>query len=442
MTPLAWKEFGGVHPFAPVEQNEGYATIIKELEDDLSLITGFDATSLQPNSGASGEYAGLMVIKAYLESIGEGKRDVCLIPVSAHGTNPASAFMSGMKVVAVKTLADGSLDLADMRAKAEKHKDSLAAAMITYPSTYGVFEEGVREACDIVHQYGGQVYLDGANLNAQVGLTNPGAVGADVCHLNLHKTFGIPHGGGGPGIGPICVRGHLAPFLPGHPLIDCGGSQAIEAVAAAPWGSASITTISWAYIKMLGGKGLTDTARLSLLNANYIAKRLEGHYTVKYSNKNGRVAHECLIELADFDKQAGLKVMDFAKRLQDYSFHRRSSSLHLPHILVLIYNRPHFSSYRLVAHFHGNARRAHRERKQGRDRSILRCDDQHPTRSRGGHPGQTTQGQQPVEERSSSDRRVDRGQVGQAVFEGTGRLPCARAQEEEVLDDRNQNRRW
>jgi glycine dehydrogenase len=327
MTPLAWKEFGGVHPFAPVEQNEGYATIIKELEDDLSLITGFDATSLQPNSGASGEYAGLMVIKAYLESIGEGKRDVCLIPVSAHGTNPASAFMSGMKVVAVKTLADGSLDLADMRAKAEKHKDSLAAAMITYPSTYGVFEEGVREACDIVHQYGGQVYLDGANLNAQVGLTNPGAVGADVCHLNLHKTFGIPHGGGGPGIGPICVRGHLAPFLPGHPLIDCGGSQAIEAVAAAPWGSASITTISWAYIKMLGGKGLTDTARLSLLNANYIAKRLEGHYTVKNSNKNGRVAHECLIELADFDKQAGLKVMDFAKRLQDYSFHRGSSLL-------------------------------------------------------------------------------------------------------------------
>jgi glycine dehydrogenase len=323
MTPLAWKEFGGVHPFAPVEQNEGYATIIKELEDDLSLITGFDATSLQPNSGASGEYAGLCVIKSYLKSIGEGKRDICLIPVSAHGTNPASAYMSGLKVVAVKTLADGSLDLADMRAKAEKFKDSLAAVMITYPSTYGVFEEGVREACDIIHQYGGQVYLDGANLNAQVGLTNPGTVGADVCHLNLHKTFGIPHGGGGPGIGPICVRGHLAPFLPGHPLIKTGGSKAIEAVAAAPWGSASITTISWAYIKMLGGKGLTDTAKLSLLNANYIAKRLEGHYTVKFSNKNGRVAHECLIDLAEFDKAAGLKVMDFAKRLQDYSFHRK-----------------------------------------------------------------------------------------------------------------------
>ena len=344
MTPLAWKEFGGVHPFAPVEQNEGYATIIKELEDDLSLITGFDATSLQPNSGASGEYAGLMVIKAYLDSIGEGKRDICLIPVSAHGTNPASAFMSGLKVVAVKTLADGSLDLADMRAKAEKHKDNLAAAMITYPSTYGVFEEGVREACDIIHQYGGQVYLDGANLNAQVGLTNPGAVGADVCHLNLHKTFGIPHGGGGPGIGPICVRGHLAPFLPGHPLIETGGSQAIEAVAAAPWGSASITTISWAYIKMLGGKGLTDTAKLSLLNANYIAKRLEGHYTVKYSNKNGRVAHECLIELADFDKQAGLKVMDFAKRLQDYSFHRKWSPYLRPVASIISLTHPHLLS--------------------------------------------------------------------------------------------------
>lgn len=321
MTPLTWKEFGGVHPFAPVEQNQGYATVIKELEDDLSLITGFDATSLQPNSGASGEYAGLSVIKAYFESKGESNRDICLIPLSAHGTNPASAFMAGLKVVAVKTLADGSLDLEDMRAKAEKHKDNLAAAMITYPSTFGVFEEGVREACEIIHKNGGQVYLDGANLNAQIGLTNPGTVGADVCHLNLHKTFGIPHGGGGPGIGPICVRSHLAPFLPGHPLIKCGGDQAIDATAAAPWGSASITTISWAYIKMLGGRGLTDTAKLSLLSANYIAKRLEGHYTVKFTNKNGRVAHECLVDLAEFDKKAGLKVMDFAKRLQDYSFH-------------------------------------------------------------------------------------------------------------------------
>jgi glycine dehydrogenase len=372
MTPLTWKEFGGIHPFAPVEQNQGYASVIKELEDDLSLITGFDATSLQPNSGASGEYAGLCVIKAYLESNGEGKRDICLIPVSAHGTNPASAFMAGMKVVAVKTLPDGSLDLADMRAKAEKHKDNLAAAMITYPSTFGVFEEGVREACDIVHQYGGQVYLDGANLNAQVGLTNPGTVGADVCHLNLHKTFGIPHGGGGPGIGPICVRAHLSPFLPGHPLVKCGGEKAIEAVAAAPWGSASITTISWAYIKMLGGKGLTDTAKLSLLNANYIAKRLEGHYTVKFSNKNGRVAHECLIDFAEFDKMAGLKVMDFAKRLQDYSFHRKS----IPDCSKLPTQfTPVDSSYGLLAHPYGNAHRAYGKRIQGGTRQVLRCDD-------------------------------------------------------------------
>ncbi|KAJ9119231.1 hypothetical protein QFC22_003723 [Naganishia vaughanmartiniae] len=225
--------------------------------------------------------------------------------------------------MAVKTLTDGSLDLADLSAKAEKHKDSLAAFMVTYPSTFGVFEEGVREACEIIHSHGGQVYLDGANLNAQIGLTNPGTVGADVCHLNLHKTFGIPHGGGGPGVGPICVRQHLQPFLPGHPIIPTGGEKAIDAVAGAPWGSASINTISWAYIKMLGGKGLTDTAKLSLLNANYIAKRLEGSYTLKFSNKNGRVAHECLIDFVEFEKSAGLKVMDFAKRLQDYSFHRK-----------------------------------------------------------------------------------------------------------------------
>lgn len=216
-----------------------------------------------------------------------------------------------------------------MTAKAEKHKDSLAAFMVTYPSTFGVFEEGIREACEIIHSHGGQVYLDGANLNAQIGLTNPGTVGADVCHLNLHKTFGIPHGGGGPGIGPICVRSHLQPFLPGHPIIRTGGEKAIDAVAAAPWGSASITTISWAYIKMLGGKGLTETAKISLLNANYIAKRLGEHYTLKFSNKNGRVAHECLIDFAEFDKSAGLKVMDFAKRLQDYSFHRECRLLRL-----------------------------------------------------------------------------------------------------------------
>ncbi len=327
MVPLSWKEFGGVHPFAPVEQNQGYAQIIKELEEDLALITGFDATSLQPNSGASGEYAGLCVIKAYLESIGQGQRDICLIPLSAHGTNPASAFMAGLKVVPVKVMQDGSLDLDDLRSKAEKHKDRLAAFMVTYPSTFGVFEEHVQTATQIIHENGGQVYLDGANLNAQIGLTNPGTCGADVCHLNLHKTFGIPHGGGGPGIGPICVKSHLAPFLPGHPIIKTGGEHAIEAVAAAPWGSASITTISWSYIKMLGGHGLTQTAKLAMLNANYIAKRLEGRYTLKYTNKYGLVAHECLIDFNEFDKMAGLKVMDFAKRLQDYSFHREFAAI-------------------------------------------------------------------------------------------------------------------
>lgn len=322
MLPLTTPEFMGVHPFAPVEQVQGYHTIIKELEDDLCKITGFAACSLQPNSGAAGEYAGLSVIKKYHESNGQGARDICLIPVSAHGTNPASAHMAGLKVVPVKVHQDGSLDLGDLRAKAEQHKDKLAAFMITYPSTFGVFEDGVKEACQIIHDFGGQVYLDGANLNAQVGLTNPAVCGGDVCHLNLHKTFAIPHGGGGPGVGPICVAEHLAPYLPGHNVVANGiGEHAIDAVSAAPWGSASILTISWAYIKMLGGRGLTDSSKLALLNANYMAARLSEHYSVRYVNANGRVAHELLIDLAEFEKKAGLKVMDFAKRLQDYGFH-------------------------------------------------------------------------------------------------------------------------
>ncbi|KAG1754870.1 pyridoxal phosphate-dependent transferase [Suillus paluster] len=319
MIPLTWPEFGGIHPFAPHEQVEGYRKIIKELEDDLCKITGFHACSVQPNSGAAGEYAGLTVIRAYQESRGEGHRDVCLIPVSAHGTNPA--VMAGLKVVPVKTHADGNLDLEDLKAKAEKYKDNLAVFMITYPSTFGVFEDGVADACKIIHDCGGQVYLDGANLNAQVGLTNPAVCGGDVCHLNLHKTFAIPHGGGGPGVGPICVAKHLAPFLPSHPLVKTGGSAAIDAVSAAPFGSASILLISWAYIKMLGGNGLSESTNVALLNANYMAHRLAGHYSLRFKNKNGRVAHELLIDLAEFDKAAGLKVTDFAKRLQDYGFH-------------------------------------------------------------------------------------------------------------------------
>ncbi|KAK7695283.1 hypothetical protein QCA50_002473 [Cerrena zonata] len=321
MIPLTWPEFGSIHPFAPVDQVKGYLQVIKELEDDLCKITGFHACSLQPNSGAAGEYAGLSVIRAYQESQGEGHRDICLIPVSAHGTNPASAVMAGLKVIPVKSLADGSLDLEDLKTKAEKHKDNLAAFMITYPSTFGVFEDGVQDACKIIHDNGGQVYLDGANLNAQIGLTNPATCGGDVCHMNLHKTFAIPHGGGGPGVGPICVAEHLAPFLPGHPVVPVGGEKAISAVSAAQYGSASIHLISWAYIKMLGGNGLSESTRAALLNANYMAYRLKDHYSLRYKNRKGRVAHELLIDLAEFDKAAGLKVSDFAKRLQDYGFH-------------------------------------------------------------------------------------------------------------------------
>ncbi|KAF7347687.1 Glycine cleavage system P protein [Mycena venus] len=302
MIPLTWPEFSAVHPFAPDDQVKGYHAVIQELEEDLCKITGFHAASLQPNSGAAGEYAGLCVIRAYHESRGEGHRDICLIPLSAHGTNPASAVMAGLKVVSVKVLADGNLDLVDLKTKAEQHKDKLAAFMITYPSTFGVFEHGVQDACKIIHDNGGQVYLDG-----------------DVCHMNLHKTFAIPHGGGGPGVGPICVAEHLAPFLPSHPALHVG-SQAINAVSAAPFGSASILLISWAYIKMLGGEGLINSSKLALLNANYMAHRLTGHYTLRYKNENGKVAHELLIDLAEFEKH-GLKVTDFAKRLQDYGFH-------------------------------------------------------------------------------------------------------------------------
>ncbi|KAG6868883.1 hypothetical protein C0993_008631 [Termitomyces sp. T159_Od127] len=315
MIPLTWPEFSNVHPFAPRDQVIGYDTVIKELEQDLCKITGFYAATLQPNSGAAGEYAGLCVIRAYHESRGEGHRNICLIPLSAHGTNPASAVMAGLKVVSVKVLANGNLDLEDLKTKAELHKDNLAAFMITYPSTFGVFEPGVQDACKVIHDNGGQVYLDGANLNAQIGLTNPATCGGDVCHLNLHKTFAIPHGGGGPGVGPICVAEHLAPFLPSHHVRPAESPLAIDATAAAPFGSASIALISWAYIKMLGGNGLSDSSKIALLNANYMASRLSGHYNIRYTNENNRVAHELLIDLGEFTK-SGLKVMDFAKRLQ------------------------------------------------------------------------------------------------------------------------------
>ncbi len=322
MLPVTWPEFGQIHPFAPSEQTQGYQQLFQELAAWLCEITGFSGVSLQPNAGAQGEYTGLLVIREYHQQRGEGDRTVCLIPESAHGTNPASAVMAGMKVVGVKCDDQGNVDIADLRAKAEKHSANLSALMVTYPSTHGVFEEGIRQICDIVHAHGGQVYMDGANMNAQVGLCRPADFGADVCHLNLHKTFCIPHGGGGPGVGPIGVQAHLVPYLPGHSLVaNVGGSEAIGAVTSAPWGSASILPISWMYIVMMGAVGLQRATEVAILNANYIAKRLDGHYDILYTGKHGLIAHECIIDLRPFRKSAGVTVEDVAKRMIDYGFH-------------------------------------------------------------------------------------------------------------------------
>jgi glycine cleavage system P protein (glycine dehydrogenase) len=323
MLPVTWPLFSRMHPFAPSDRSEGYRQIFAELEQSLCSVTGLDAVSLQPNSGAQGELAGLMTIRAYHRDRGQPERDVVLIPASAHGTNPASASMAGLKVVVVACDSDGYIVLDDLRAKAEEHKKTLSSLMVTYPSTYGVFEEDIKEICRVVHENGGQVYMDGANMNAQVGLTSPAAIGADVCHLNLHKTFAIPHGGGGPGMGPIAVAKHLAPYLPGHPVIKVGGSKAIPAIAAAPWGSASILLISYGYIRMLGASGMTDATRYAILNANYLKARLQGQYDVLYANHNGRVAHEMIFDLRPFKHGGGPSVdeQDVAKRLMDYGFH-------------------------------------------------------------------------------------------------------------------------
>ncbi|MDX2127430.1 MAG: aminomethyl-transferring glycine dehydrogenase [Chloroherpetonaceae bacterium] len=320
MIPVTWPEFGGLHPFAPAEQAKGYATLIKNLEKWLCEVTGFYAVSLQPNSGAQGEYAGLMTIRAFHQSRGEGHRNIALIPQSAHGTNPASAVMAGMQVVVVKCDERGNIDVNDLKAKAEQYGATLACLMVTYPSTHGVFEENIREICDTIHHHGGQVYMDGANMNAQVGLTSPAAIGADVCHLNLHKTFCIPHGGGGPGMGPIGVAKQLAPFLPSHPLHKTGGDKAITAISAAPYGSASILTISYAYIAMMGSEGLTNATKYAILNANYIKARLEKEYPILYTNERGRCAHEMIVDLRKF-KSVGIEAEDVAKRLMDYGFH-------------------------------------------------------------------------------------------------------------------------
>ncbi len=320
MLPLSDPNWGNIHPFVPKDQAEGYQIMLKNLEDQLTEITGFAGTSLQPNSGAQGEYAGLMVIRAYHQSRGEGHRNICLIPSSAHGTNPASAVMAGMEVVVTKSTEEGNIDVEDLREKAEKHKDNLAALMVTYPSTHGVYEKSIREITSIIHQYGGQVYMDGANMNAQVALTNPGAIGADVCHLNLHKTFAIPHGGGGPGVGPICVAEQLVPFLPSNPVIKTGGSQAIQAISAAPFGSALACLISYGYICMLGEQGLKKSTEYAILNANYIKERLKGSFATLYTGEMGRAAHEMILDCRPF-KENGIEVTDIAKRLMDYGFH-------------------------------------------------------------------------------------------------------------------------
>ena len=334
MLPLSDPQWGNMHPFVPVTQAEGYQQMLKKLENQLTEITGFAGTSLQPNSGAQGEYAGLMVIRAYHESRGEGHRNICLIPSSAHGTNPASAVMAGMDVVVTKASEDGNIDVEDLRAKAIEHKDNLSCLMVTYPSTHGVYESAIREITGIIHDNGGQVYMDGANMNAQVALTNPGAIGADVCHLNLHKTFAIPHGGGGPGVGPICVAKQLVPFLPSNPIIKTGGEKAITAISAAPWGSSLVCLISYAYICMLGESGLKKSTQYAILNANYIKERLKGHYDVLYTGERGRAAHEMIVDCRPF-KANGIEVTDIAKRLMDYGFHAPTVSFPVAGTLMI-----------------------------------------------------------------------------------------------------------
>jgi len=334
MIPVTWPELGQIHPFAPADQTEGYREMISNLENWLKAITGFTGVSLQPNSGAQGEYAGLLTIRAYHQSRGENHRNISLIPASAHGTNPASAVMAGMDVVVVKSDEEGKIDVADLKAKAELYKNSLACLMVTYPSTHGVFEESITEICETIHKNGGLVYMDGANMNAQVGLTSPASIGADVCHLNLHKTFCIPHGGGGPGMGPICVNDKLKPFLPGHAVVKTGGEKAINAVSAAPFGSASILAISYAYIAMMGSEGLTNATKLAILNANYIKEKLSEHFKILYTGTNGRCAHEMIVDCREF-KKAGVEVEDIAKRLMDYGFHAPTVSFPVAGTLMI-----------------------------------------------------------------------------------------------------------
>ncbi|MBQ5903714.1 MAG: aminomethyl-transferring glycine dehydrogenase subunit GcvPB, partial [Alistipes sp.] len=335
MQPLSLAGFQNIHPFAPADQTEGYTELISELEHDLSTITGFAACSLQPNSGAAGEYAGLMVIRAYHQSRGQGYRNIVLIPASAHGTNPASAAMAGMKIVTVACDANGNIDVEDLKKKAEEHASELCGLMVTYPSTHGVFESGIREIVDAVHDAGGMVYMDGANMNAQVGLTNPGYIGADVCHLNLHKTFAMPHGGGGPGVGPICVTEALKPFLPSHPIVSTGGEEGITAVSSSPWGSALLLPITYGYIKLLGEEGLKRATEMAIVNANYMASALASEYRTYYTGQTGRVAHEMILDLTHFKKEYNIDCGDIAHRLMDYGFHAPTLSFPVHETLMV-----------------------------------------------------------------------------------------------------------
>lgn len=335
MVPVTWPEFSRIHPFAPSDQAQGYQLLFQQLEAWLAEITGFEAVSLQPNAGSQGEYTGLMVIRAYQEERGQKERNICLIPVSAHGTNPASAVIAGLKVVPVACDTHGNIDIQDLEAKSAQYHDTLSCLMVTYPSTHGVFEEGIRKVCEIVHTHGGQVYLDGANMNAMVGLVHPGAFGADVCHLNLHKTFCIPHGGGGPGMGPIAVASHLAPFLPGHPLVQVGGPKGIGPIAAAPYGSPNILPISWVFIKLMGGEGLTKASQVAILNANYMANKLDKYYSMLFAGKNGMAAHEFILDLRPFKKSADIEVEDVAKRLMDFGFHAPTISWPVPGTMMI-----------------------------------------------------------------------------------------------------------
>ncbi len=414
MAAVTWPEFSDIHPFAPLDQVSGYLELIADMERWLADLTGYEAVSVQPNSGAQGEFTGLLAIRAYHESRGEGHRDVCLIPASAHGTNPASASMAGMRVVVVKTSDDGSIDVDDLRAKAVQHADALAAIMVTYPSTHGVFEASIVEVCDIVHQHGGQVYLDGANLNAMVGIAEPGAFGSDVSHLNLHKTFAIPHGGGGPGIGPVAVKAHLAPFLPGHPLIPDmpGHEDGIGAVASAPWGSAGVLAISWAYIAMMGDSGLRSATEVAILNANYIAARLASFYPVLYTGNDGFVAHECIIDIRDIQHDTGVTNEDVAKRLIDYGFHAPTMSFPVAGTLMI---EPTESESKFELDRYCDAMIAIKRRDRCRDRRSCR------------HRGEC------AASRSSSGRRSPRRGVGSTLRARDGRLSGGRPASGQVL---------